>query len=164
MPQVAYYPPAIYRTRRPYRQRALTQPLREQLKQGVEQSQEMSRSLTLESEFAAIERELNATSNLQNGWDSYGAERPGTDPIRNASGLLRELKVKQFLPTRIVPSAEGGVALYFMDKDRICYIEYRNSGDTILAMYRPADEPEIRELRSGADVLASIDAVRAYLA
>jgi len=163
MPLVAPYPSAIHWSVRRYRQRASNQPLRERLKRGIERSKEMSRSLTLESDFASAESELELAARLENDWDSYGAAAPSVEAIRRAGELLRDLRAKQFLPTTIVPSAEGGVAFYFISGDRTSYIEYRNSGEAILAMYAPVGEPEIRELRPGTDDFDSIKAVRSYL-
>ncbi len=124
----------------------------------------MSPSLALEYNFAAVELELNLAGALSDGWDSYDAPAPTFDTIERGRKLLRELKAKRFLPRRIVPSAEGGVSLYFMNQDRTCYIEYRNSGEAILAMYAPVGEPEIKELLPGTDEFDSVEAIRSYLA
>ena len=51
---------------------------------------------------------------LQTDWDSYGAEPPSTDAIRASQEILEDLAEAQILPSTIVPSAEGGVSIYFM--------------------------------------------------
>ncbi len=96
------------------------------------------------------EAELDRISNLGQDWDSYGAEPPSADAARVSRDILRELAGALVLPTAIVPSAEGGVSIYFMSGNRTAYIETDNQGSQALVMYDQQGNTEVLEL--GSDI------------
>ena len=69
------------------------------------------------------------------------------------------------MPSRVIPSAEGGVAVYFSSGNRTAYVEYRNSREVILAMFDDHSDPIIIELtESDADESRALSLIRAYIA
>lgn len=61
-------------------------------------------------------------------WDSYGAPAPNFVAGINAELVLEELTPADPTPTRIVASAEGGIAITFRDGSKYADIETLNTG------------------------------------
>jgi len=123
-----------------------------------------SRFLQTESQYQKLRSNIVFCSHLNDDWNSYGAEKPTVRTIQAVNRLLSRLHIEFFLPTRVIPSAEGGVAAYFSADDKTSYLEYRNSGEVILAMYDRQSEPVIFELsESDADESRALSLIRDYL-
>jgi hypothetical protein len=97
--------------------------------------QKQSVFLTIKYGLIDAEGELQRISSMGADWDSYGAEPPSADAIRASQEILAELAGALILPSTIVPSAEGGVSIYFMSGNRTAYIESYNGGSQALVMY-----------------------------
>ena len=93
---------------------------------------------------------LDGISNMERDWDSYGAEPPGANAIRASKEILDELAGALILPSTIVPSAEGGVSIYFITDPRTVYIENYNQGSQMLVMYDHNGNTEVLEI--GRDI------------
>jgi len=90
---------------------------------------------------------LDRVGTVQYNWDSYGSEPPSIDAIQAARQMLAVLAEAMVLPTTIVPSAEGGVSIYFMTGgDRTVYIETYNNGSQALVMYDQDGNTEVSEI------------------
>lgn len=140
--------PAICRVETPnYNQR--TGEFRDDLLRRREQST----FLTIKYGFIDAAGELHRISNIQTDWDSYGAEPPSADAIRASQEILEDLAEAQILPSTIVPSAEGGVSIYFMTGNRTVYVESYNQGSQALVMYDQLGNTEVLEV--GRDILRS---------
>jgi hypothetical protein len=87
---------------------------------------------------------------METDWDSYGAEPPGANAIRASKEILEELAGALILPSTIVPSAEGGVSIYFMTSHRTVYVESYNLGPQALVMYDLDGNTEVLEI--GRDI------------
>jgi hypothetical protein len=111
---------------------------------------EQSTFLTIKYGLFDAEGALDRISNLERGWDSYGAEPPGANAISASKEILRELAGALILPSTIVPSAEGGVSIYFMAGHRTVYIETYNQGSQALVMYDQNGDAEVLEI--GRDI------------
>ena len=96
---------------------------------------------------------IDATGEIQTDWDSYGAEPPSADAIRASQEILEDLAEAQILPSTIVPSAEGGVSIYFMTGNRTVYVESYNQGSQALVMYDQLGNTEVLEV--GREILRS---------
>jgi hypothetical protein len=97
--------------------------------------------------------ELERISGIEANWDSYGAEPPSATAISVSRAILAELAGSLILPSAIVPSAEGGVSIYFMSGDRSAYVETDNQGAQALVLYDQLGNTEVLEL--GVDVARS---------
>jgi hypothetical protein len=101
---------------------------------------------TIKYGLTHAEQELDGLGNLAQNWDSYGAEPPSREAIQASRTVLAELAGALILPSTIVPSASGGVSIYFMSGDRTAYIESYNDGNQALVMYGEHEPPEVLEL------------------
>jgi hypothetical protein len=112
---------------------------------------ERSTFLTIKYGLIDGEKELDRISRLGPNWDSYGAEPPSANAVRASREILNELAGALMLPSAIVPSASGGISIYFIRGDRTAYIENYNDGTQALVMY--GDDQEAAEvLEIGVDV------------
>jgi hypothetical protein len=134
-------------------------------RQEFRKLQASSKFLERQRRFDYFERLLLSLTSLPRGWDSYDAQPPSPAAVCSAVNFLRRLYQWPFLPSSIVASAEGGVALYFLSRDRNAYIEFRNSGELVLALYDHKTDPIVPELSSSdADEIRAIELLRSYLA
>jgi len=130
----------------------------------IVEARSTSRFLQMEKQYQQLNSSLETHTNLTDNWDSYGAEKPSTSSLNAAAGFLRKLRNESFMPDRIIPSAEGGVAIYFNRDTKTAYVEYRNSGDVILAMYDDRSDPLILELtNTDADEHRALHLIRHYI-
>jgi hypothetical protein len=114
---------------------------------------EQSTFLTIKYGLIDAEGALDGISNMERDWDSYGAAPPGANAIRASKEILDELAGALILPSTIVPSAEGGVSIYFITVNRTVYIESYNQGSQMLVMYDHNANTEVLEI--GRDILLS---------
>ena len=67
------------------------------------------------------------------------------------------------VPTRIVPSAEGGIAVCFVHGDRYADLECLNSGEILAVTYRGVAEPLVWEVApESATLRTAIEHIRAH--
>jgi hypothetical protein len=111
---------------------------------------EQSTFLTIKYGLIDAEGALDRISSMERDWDSYGAEPPGANAIRASKEILQELAGALILPSAIVPSAEGGISIYFMTGHRTVYVESYNEGSQALVMYDQNGNAEVLEI--GRDI------------
>lgn len=83
-----------------------------------------------------------------------GAERPAFDSIAWAELILRRLQLDALLPTRIVASAEGGIAICFVRGDKYSDIECLNSGAILGVTSNRRDRPVVWDVEPNASGIA----------
>ncbi len=133
-------------------------------KQLIAEARSTSRFLQIERTYQEMRSSLDACFTLQDNWDSYGAAKPGRHAIEATDRFLGRLFAELFMPNRVIPSAEGGMAVYFNSDKKTAYLEYRNSGEVILAMFDDLSDPIIVELtESDADESRALSLIRAYI-
>ena len=115
--------------------------------------------------FAEARRRLNTTVSLEHGWDTYGAETPNDVARALAARILYLLEEDALPPTRLLPSAEGGIAMSFVEGDNRAEIEIYNTGEVAAVTYSAHSEPVAWELSNADSALknAIID-IRVHLA
>jgi hypothetical protein len=79
-----------------------------------------------------------------------GAERPSEVAAAWASAMLRQLLIDSLLPTRVVASAEGGVAICFITGDKYADIEFLNTGKILGVISYRRDRPRAWEIEESA--------------
>jgi hypothetical protein len=99
--------------------------------------------------FRKAQQKLQEMKNLLPNWNSYGAEAPNEASRNRAAETLTLLQDRFFLPTKIVASSEGGVAICFIKDDRYADIEFLNTGETLAVTYRGAEEPDVWSVQNG---------------
>lgn len=95
--------------------------------------------------FAELRRQLRTTLALKCNWDTYGAEPPNEVARALAGKILDALETDLLLPTRLMASAEGGIAISFVEEDKRAEIEIYNTGEIAVATYHAHREPEAWE-------------------
>lgn len=118
----------------------------------------------LKARIGAARDRLTQTSMLQQGWDTYGAEPPNEMARVLAARVLALLEVAVLPPTRLLPSAEGGIALAFARGNGRAEIEIYNTGEIAAVAYSGDDEPTAWDLdESDAAIKSTIERIRVHL-
>ena len=118
-----------------------------------------SRYLTGQNVFDALERAVEDLTNLTGDWNSYGSPAPSTESVESTRPILRALRSKLLEPDRVLPSADGGVALTFIsDTISRAAIEALNSGEAYVLLYDLDGKSETIEWPE-SDVSAQIELV-----
>lgn len=134
---------AIHRVETPnYNQRA------GEILDDLSRRQAQSAFLTVKYGLINAEEELDRISAIEPDWDSYGAPSPSPAAILASREILRALAGDLILPSAIVASADGGVSIYFMSRNRTAYIESYNNGSQALVMYDQDGNTEVLELET----------------
>jgi hypothetical protein len=98
---------------------------------------------------------------LPTNWDGYGAPTPNATAAAFAKVILEECLAKNFVPSAVVPSSEGGIAVTFRRGVRYADIECFNEGDLFAAFDSGEGVPTVWPVGSGsAGVRAAIDEIR----
>lgn len=106
------------------------------------------RDLFFRPRFQTAKDQLERLATLHRGWDSYGGEPPNAEARNHAERVLGKLERMSIPPSRVVASAEGGVAICFVENSRYADIECLNSGEILAVTYVGAQEPLVWEVSS----------------
>ena len=93
-----------------------------------------------------------------------GAEAPSTSVIEGACDILCVFQMNGLVPTRVVASAESGVAICFVQGDNYSDVEYLNTGEILGVTSNRHDRPSVWEIRPGLDdVMQAAYRIRRFL-
>ena len=107
---------------------------------------------------------LQSFRSLEAGWNGFEAEPPSDMAITQARKVLRVLHELRFKPTRIDPSAEGGVGLTFLAGDLYGDIECFNSGEILAATSDRIHDPDVWELgATDSEIAATVQRIRTHV-
>jgi len=133
-------------------------------KNFIAEASSTSKFLQIAKTYQELRSSLDACAALADNWDSYGAPKPAKHTIDAADRFLQRLFGELLMPNRVIPSAEGGIAVYFNSDEKTAYLEYRNSKEVILAMFNNQNEPIIIELtENDADESRALSDIRNYI-
>ncbi len=133
-------------------------------KHSIAEAGSTSKFLQIAKTYQELRSSLDVCATLADGWDSYGAAKPAKHSIEAADRFLQRLFAELFMPSRVIPSAEGGTALYFNSDNKTAYLEYRNSREVILAMFDDHSDPIVVELtENDADESRALSLIRSYI-
>ena len=116
--------------------------------------------------FNNFKQQIIELKNLSKGWDSYNANPPNYDALINSIEILNALFESQLIPTRIMPSVEGGVSFLFIKNTKYADIECDNDGDVFAGMSDRIGEPilwQIIEADEEKSLSASISKIRTFI-
>jgi hypothetical protein len=134
-------------------------------KHFIAEGRSTSQFLQIAKTYQELRSALDACATLADNWDSYGAVKPAKHSIDAVDKFLQRLFAELFMPNRVIPSAEGGMAVYFTSDNKTAYLEYRNSKEVILAMFDDHNDPIIVELtENDADESRALSLIRSYIA
>jgi hypothetical protein len=109
-------------------------------------------------------RSVHALAHLRPNWDSYGAPAPNGRSIANAIRVLNLLESLNLDPTKILPSAEGGVGICFVREDRYADIECSNEGEVLGVYYVGSQMPALLETdATDASISAALERIRNHI-
>ena len=75
-----------------------------------------------------------------------GTEPPSVNAQVLASIMLQQLQADQTPPTRVVSSAEGGVAICFVNGDKYADVEFLNTGEILGVVSNRRDTPTVWQI------------------
>jgi hypothetical protein len=87
--------------------------------------------------------ELKRLGTLQNGWDSYNAEAPTEKAFYWTRETLNIMHSNGFFDGKVVPSAEGGLAITFRRGEKYSDIEFLNSGEILAVTHETGQRPNV---------------------
>jgi hypothetical protein len=104
--------------------------------------------------------ETKGLSKLKENWDSYGATAPNDWAIGAALRFLISERATDLLPVRVMPSAEGGVALRFVFGEKRALVEFLNSSSFDVMLYDNAGklDSEAEEIHVEGNILRAVQA------
>jgi hypothetical protein len=97
---------------------------------------------------------------LQNNFNGYGSVAPNRRSIELASQVV--LSATETRPTRVLASAQGGVAIYFVRGNKHGDIECFNSGELVATISDDEDLPRVWEIRP-SEIKSAIRTISAFL-
>jgi hypothetical protein len=124
-----------------------------------------SRYMELELAFTSLRDQLSSLRALGAAWDGYRAPAPSAPALESAGRALRLLRVANAKPSVVLPSADGGVGICFVEEQRYAHMEFTNDGEAWVLMYGLTGPPESWQLHSGdADSISEAwNRISAYL-
>jgi hypothetical protein len=107
----------------------------------------------LNNEFANHFAKLRAIGNDNSLWPE-GAEAPSAFAQVWARITLQQFQLDRFPPTRVTASAEGGIAICFVDGEKYADVEFLNTGDILGVVSTSRDRPVAWEIEHSSRGLA----------
>ena len=107
----------------------------------------------------SLDDKLNELSQLDENWDSYGAQPPNSECISIAKEYLEKFRGRYELPMDVIPHVEGGISMIFSNGDAYVSFDIYNDGD-IIAGFSSSEVYEIPEDLSLDDLITKM---REYL-
>ena len=118
-------------------------------RQTIDLSTGQSEFLTMYDVFKRQSKVLSQLSSVPDDWNGYGSPAPSDEAIVVARKILNILWTERLVPRRVLPSADGGVALLFSSSnENRAVIETLNINEAFILVYdrsgnsRTLDWPE----------------------
>lgn len=109
-------------------------------------------------------RSLERMPLLHEGWNGYSAPAPSRVAITTAEMFLSSLLTLGLEPTRLAPSAVGGVGITHKKNGHKVYLEFYNSGDVCVLFSDGVAPPQTRRIEpSPSEFLALAREIRVYV-
>jgi hypothetical protein len=91
-------------------------------------------------------------------------ESPNAAAFKNGITAFVKLWHSGLVPSGIVPSAEGGVGISFLNSERQVHLEFSNDGDFSLIMFEGAGEIEVRcDVPTSDNIESAVQRARVFL-
>ena len=79
-------------------------------------------------------KRLNEIYILSDNWDGQGTAAPNKLAYFHGREVIGVLSDINFVPAKLMPSAEEGIGFYFSNKNRYGFLECYNEGEIVVAM------------------------------
>lgn len=107
---------------------------------------------------------LNGYATLKSGWNRYSAPAPSGLSLSSARKILMVAAQENLLPSRLAPSAVGGIGMTWQQEDREAYIEVYNNGTAWTIFSDDSGDEETAPVSLNASTLRKVmEAIRTYL-
>ena len=107
---------------------------------------------------------LDQMRRLQEGWNGYSAPAPSGAAILTARSFLSNLLKEHYEPSRLAPSAVGGVGITHKKEKRKVYVEFYNKGEVCALFSDNESSPLSKRIEPGYNEFrALIEEIRDYL-
>ncbi|WP_119418874.1 hypothetical protein [Desertibaculum subflavum] len=102
--------------------------------------------------FIGFFEKLDSFGNVET-WDK-DFERPSDSALTWGRAILQQLERDGFVPSRVAASAEGGIAICFVDGDRYSDLECLNDGTMLGVTTNRRDRPTVWEVEQSSGGIA----------
>lgn len=89
---------------------------------------------------------LESCRSLTDGWNGYSAAAPAAVAIENAEAFLRSMQQTGHEPTRVAPSAMGGVAITRRNESKKALVEFYNDGRVFVLFSAQSSEMDVKQI------------------
>ena len=114
--------------------------------------------------FESHREQLDLTALLKENWNTYDSEQPNALARTITSNVLSLLEDELLAPARLSPSADGGIALSFVENKNRAIIEVYNSGEIAAATYADIGDPVVWDVENTPDAIkATVHKIRLRL-
>jgi hypothetical protein len=125
-----------------------------------------SRYLSDRRQFHYFSVALAELALTEANWNSYNAATPTAEAIEDAQSVLAVLGIRLLMPSRVLPSADGGVSLIFASETSSrAVIECSNDRECLLVLYDLNGNVDTFEWPAGrlADQVKLVDKLQYHL-
>ena len=132
-------------------------------------SERLDRNLKVSDYLSTIEKrssivqELRQLRSLPRGWDSYRAEPPNDWAVSHALQIVDAAMERRLDVTQLIPSADGGVGVCFVNGDCYSHIEASNGGELTLVMFSKQDPGHVSEIAGKDGLTSALELIREYI-
>src|SRR5690242_7316015 len=106
-------------------------------------------------EWEAWFAKLESCRSLTDGWNGYSAAAPALTAIENAAAFLKAMQQAGCEPTRVAPSAMGGVAITRWNDSRKVLVELYNDGRTFALFSTQPSDMSVKQIPVDASAYAA---------
>lgn len=106
-------------------------------------------NVNVNGSFDAWRAKLTGMERLVEGWNGYSAPAPSKAALVTAHGFLSNLANARFEPSRVAPSAVGGVGITHKRTHRRVYVEFFNEGAVCALFSDNESEPRSKQVKAG---------------
>lgn len=125
----------------------------------------VDRTLSQPSWIEGARAQLKAAESLQAGWNGYSAPAPHPWSIEEARRFCDSVWLQGIKPSRVAPSAVGGIGITFRNGSQKVYVEFLND-QSIYALYSQRSvDPSVQPIRldNPAEEMEFINGIRNHL-
>ncbi|MDD3581293.1 MAG: hypothetical protein PHW74_09760 [Desulfobacca sp.] len=109
-------------------------------------SEEVLKKNLITSWLPDFQNRLREMRALPNNWDGRGTAAPNAMASINAWKVLMSLDEIDFVPAKLMPSAEEGIGIFFAKGNRYGFVECYNEGGIVVAMSDREGDRRILEI------------------
>ncbi|MCP4662814.1 MAG: antitoxin family protein [bacterium] len=120
------------------------------------------KTLSIYTSFLRLVANLTDLDQLKPGWNTYDAEPPSATALTTALKVLRSLSSVDYLPDRVLPLADGGVAFVYNNGPLYANFECFNDGEITAGISNRSDHHEAWDVDLDS-VEDSAGRIRAFL-